>query len=186
MGGLFGGGGVTYKMPADNSGAMMMQLLKMQMEQASASQKAAEEAAKRAAEEQKQAAIRAEDTAAAQRATQSQTAASEMLSRLNTQQQLTDDAQRKKLEDQYAAEGMAATGGGYDYNKARQEALGNLGAASPYLSATAYNLAASPYTTNPAMTTAGTINDGTTGADTRINKNVFSLPNTQGLTFGGS
>ncbi len=186
MGGLFGGGGVTYKMPADNSGAMMMQLLKMQMEQASASQKAAEEASKRAAEEQKQSAIRAEDVAAAQRSTQSQTAASEALSRLNTQQQLTDEAAKKKLDDQYAAEGMAATGGGFDYNKSRQEALGNLGAASPFLSSTAANLAASPFSMNPAMTTVGNINDGATGTDTRINRNVFSLPNTQGLTFGGS
>lgn len=186
MGGLFGGSNVTYKMPADNSGAMMMALLESQAQQAAASQRAAEEAAKRAAEEQKQAAIRSEDTAAAQRVTQSQTAASEALARMNTEQQLSDEAAKKKLEDEYAAAGMAATGGGYDYNKARQEALGNLGSASPYLSATAYNLAASPSMMNPALTTAGTINEGFGGTKNKTNQNVFTLPNTQGLSFGGS
>lgn len=186
MGGLFGGGGVSYQMPADNSGAMMMQLLKQQSEQAAASQRAAEEAAKRAAEEQKQAAIRAEDTAAAQRMTQSQTAASETLARMNTEQKLSDEASKKKLDEDYAAAGMSATGGGFDYNKARQEALGNLGAASPYLSATAYNIAASPSMTNPALTTAGMINEGFGGSKNKTNQNVFTLPNTQGLSFGGS
>jgi hypothetical protein len=167
--------------PQDNS--MMMALLQLQQTQFAASQAAAKAAAEKAAEEQKQSLIRAEDAYAAQRDSQSETSASETLSRLNTQQELSDEAEKKKLEDRYAAEGMAATGGGYDYNKARQEALGNLGAASPYLSATAANLANSPSVMNPAMTT---INAGATGTDTKINKNVFSLPTTQGLTFGGS
>ena len=173
-------------MPPDNSGAMMMALLQQQSQKAAASQKAAEEAAKRSAEEQKQTAIRSEDTAAAQRVSQSQTSASEALARMNTEQKFSDEAAKKQLDEDYAAAGMAATGGGYDYNKARQDALGNLGSASPYLSATAYNLAASPSMTNPALTTAGNINEGFGGTQNKTNKNVFALPNTQGLSFGGS
>lgn len=180
------GGSPSAPAPVQQDNSMMIALLQQQIQQSAAAQRAAEEAAKRAAEEQRQSLIRSEDTSAGQRAAQSQTAASETLARLNTQQELSDEASKKKMEDQYTAEGMAATGGGYDYNKARQEALGYLGAASPFLSSTAANAAASPYAMNPAMTTAGTVNQGFGGTQNKTNKNVFAMPNSQGLTFGGS
>jgi hypothetical protein len=187
MGGSRGGGGrqepqVIYQQAPNNNDAMFMALLQQQSALAAASQQAAKEAAAKAAEEQKQAAIRTEDIFAAQRVAQGQAAASDALSRLNTQGKLADEAKKKELDDSYNAAGYAATGGGYDYNKAREEALSNLGQAYPYLSRTSSNRAASPMLVNPALTTAAT----SSSENDKINKSTFSLPKTTGLLFGGS
>jgi hypothetical protein len=99
-------------------------------------------------------------------------------------QSLEDTAAATKLRQEQEAAGAAATGGGFDVNAARNAALSNLGAAASTLPATAANLAANPAIVNPAMTTAQSLNTGAGGGTQRTN--VFTLPSTQNLTFGGA
>lgn len=173
MGGRGGGG----KPPKDNSMAMMMAMMQMQMQ-------AAQQAAAQAAEAQRQAAIRAEDSAAEQRMTQSQQSAVDTLKRMESTQNIEDASKKTAYQKEQEAAGLSATGGGYDINAARNAALANLGAASTTLPATAANLAANPQIANPAMTTAASINQGSGGTTQR--SNLFTLPSTKNLVFGGA
>jgi hypothetical protein len=178
MGGLFGGGGnITYKMPADNSAAMMQQMMQMQIQ-------AARDAAAAAEKAQREAAIAAENRSAEQRMQQSTQGAADALSRMNESQYLVDQAALNKYKQEQEAAGTAATGGGFDINASRNAALANLGAASTTLPSTAANLAANPALINPALTTAESQNVGTGGTTQKTNQ--FSLPQAKNLTFGGA
>ena len=178
MGGLFGGGGnITYSMPADNSAAIMQQMMQMQIQ-------AAREAAAAAEKAQREAAIAAEDRSAEQKMLQSTQGAADTLSRMQASQSLADQAALNRYKQEQEAAGMAATGGGFDINASRNAALANLGAASTTLPSTAANLAANPALINPALTTAESQNVGTGGTTQRTN--VFTLPNAEKLTFGGA
>jgi len=166
--------GGSPKMPApppDNSMAIMQMMMQHQ-------QQMANEAAARAEKAQRDAAIRAEDTAAEQRVLQGAGGAQQALSRMESMQGLEDTAKLDQQRQQDLGTGLAATGGGYDVNKAREEAMMNLGMASSALPQTPYNLAASTRLYNPAMTTAG--------QQTEQRQNLFTLPDTSGLIFGGS
>ena len=162
---------------ADNSMALMMEMMKQQ--QAAAAAAAAESA--RAARE---ATISAENRYSGERQLQSVQGASDTLARMSEMQKLSDAAALDKAQKENLAAGMAATGGGYDINAARNAALANLGAASTTLPSTAANLAANPSLVNPALTTAASQNTGTGGTTQRTN--VFTLPSASQLTFGGA
>jgi hypothetical protein len=174
MGGSKGGGKPPKQ---DNSMAMMMAMMQAQ-------QQAAQQAAAEAARAQREAALAAENQAAEQRMTQSQQAAVDTLKRMESMQSLEDASKKTSYQKEQEAAGLSATGGGYDINAARNAALANLGAASTTLPATAANLAANPQLTNPAMTTAGSLNQGSGGSSQR--SNLFTLPNTKNLVFGGA
>lgn len=171
MGGFGGGGGSRSAPPPppDNSMAIMAMMMQAQQQMAA-------EAAARAEKAQREAAIRAEDVAAENRVAQGERGASQALSRLEDIQGLEDQAKADEAKQLAESTGLAATGGGYDVNAAREEAMKNLGMSSSALPQTPFNLAASTKTYNPAATTAGQ----------EKRQNLFQLPDTTGLIFGGS
>jgi hypothetical protein len=183
------GGGKSKPAPAPDNSAMIALIqsqMAQQAEQFAAAQKAALEAEERATKAQEEAALRAENVSASEKMQQSFTNAQSNLANLEARQQLEDAQAQETAAQQYAAAGAAATGGGYDINAAREEALKNLGAASGTLPSTAANRAAMAAGSNPAMTTAASqlANMGAGGSAQR--QNVFTLPQAKNLTFGGS
>jgi hypothetical protein len=73
--------------------------------------------------------------------------------------------------------------GNFDFANTKQGALQQLGAASGTLPQTGSNLLTGTYGLNPAATTAAAALNKT--GDTK-QKNQYLMPNTSGLTFGGS
>lgn len=153
-----GGGGGSDSGGSQYDPAMMMYFSQMQSQQA-----AQAEAARKAQED---ALTEAQKQSASMTAQQAETSAQQQIS----QEEATRKA--KELEDQrtqqtgYSAAANAAIGAGYDVNRARQEQLANL--------ASGINLPAYGY--ESANAGAG----GTGRA-----ANVFNLPKTTGITFGG-
>lgn len=133
---------------------------------------AAEEAAEKAA-------IQSQTTMSQQAAQQNMQDVEQRMLGQNTMQQLSDqnavNAYGKSLTS--GAENMT---GNFDLSQARQGALQQLGAASGTLPQSGANLIGNMYGQNPAaMTTAANVLNKTGNAPSII-------PNTTGLTFGGS
>ena len=186
MGGSKGGGGSPPPAP-DNSAmiALIQAQMAQQAQQFKDAQKLALDAEERARVTQEEAALRAENVGAGQMMQQSFSNAQSNLANLEAQQQLQDQQSKDTAAQQYAAAGASATGGGYDINAAREQALKNLGAASGTLPSTVANQGSMYNARNPAMNTAaGYANMGAGGTSQR--QNVFTLPQAKNLTFGGS
>jgi hypothetical protein len=154
---LGGGGGGGGADQSQYDPAMMMYFSQMQSQQA-----AQAEATRKAQEDALAEARKQSASTTAQQAEQS------------AQQQISQDAatqKAKELEEQkaqqniYAATGQSAIGGGFDINKARQEQLANI--------ASGINL---PFYNESS-------NTGASG--TGRPANVFNLPKTTGIKFGG-
>ena len=155
--------------------AMQQAMLQAQIDAAELQRIAAEDAAK-------QAAIQSQSTMAQQAAQQNMQDVSQKLTGQNTMQELADQNAAKAYGKSLTtgAENMT---GNFDFAKTKQGALQQLGAASGTLPQTDANLLSNIYGLNPAATTAATALNKT--GDTK-QKNQYLMPNTSGLTFGGS
>lgn len=155
--------------------AMQQAMLQAQIDAAERQRIAAEEAAK-------QAAIQSQSSMAQQAAQQNMQDVSQKLSGQNTMQELADQNAAKAYGKSLTtgAENMT---GDFDFSKTKQGALQQLGAASGTLPQTGSNLLTGTYGLNPAATTAAAALNKT--GDTK-QKNQYLMPNTSGLTFGGS
>jgi hypothetical protein len=170
MGG--GGGGSKPKKQTqtgpDPMMAFLAQMQSQQAAQAAAAQKAQEEALKQS-----------QITAGTQRQQQSEQAARQELATMGSMQSIRDANALLAAQQAQTTAGQQATGGGFDFNKSREEALANLGAASGMLPSTYSN--APTTSVNPAL--SGLANQG---AGTESKKsNMFSLPSSSDLKFGG-
>jgi len=166
------GGGSKPKPKAEGPDPMLGFLAQMQAQQAAqaaAAQKAQEEALKQS-----------QMTAGTQRQQQSEQAARQELATMGSMQSIRDANALLAAQQAQATAGQMATGGGYDVNKAREEALSNLGAAQGMLPSTPSNLPSTAV--NPAL--AGLVNQG--AASTSKKANIFSLPSSSDLKFGGA
>lgn len=166
--------------------AMMKMNMQMNQQQM-AMQQAMLQAQIDAAERQRIAA----ENAAREAAIQSQTSMAQQAYQQNMQdigQKLVGQETKQELADKNALSaynksitgGAEAMTGDFDYSKSKQNALKQLGAVSGTLPQTSSNVA-DIYGINPAATTAGSINK-----QTNQPKSQYLIPNTTGLTFGGT
>lgn len=155
-----GGGGGKI----DPTTAMMIQY----MSQMQAQQAAQAEAARQA---QQQALLEAQQQSAAAQAKQGEMGAQQFLSQAGGMQQAKDIAALQAQQAAQQAAGASAVGGGYDISKAQQEQAANLA-----------GIGTMP--TGAKLPFYG-MGDTTTGEVTTKYANVFNLPKTGGLTFGG-
>jgi hypothetical protein len=172
-----------------NQELAMMQMNQQMNQQQMAMQQSMLQAQIDAADRQRVAAEKAAQEAAIQSQSQmAQQAAQQNLS--DVQQKLTGQNTMQELADQNAAKaynksittGAEAMTGDYDFAKSKQNALTQLGAASGTLPQTQSNTLSNIYGLNPAATTAASVNKQTG----EQKKNQYLVPNTTGLTFGGS
>jgi hypothetical protein len=132
-----------------------------------------------AAEAQRQALLQSQVAAGAQAEQMGESAAQQQLATMGSMQSIRDANALLASQQAQATAGQQATGGGFDFNKSREEALANLGAAGGMLPTTAVNV---PTTSvNPAL--AGLVNQGAGAAAKKAN--MFSLPSSSDLKFGG-
>lgn len=171
-----GGGGKKGSKPKkqtstgqDQTMAFLAQMQSQQAAQAAAAQQAQEEALRQS-----------QITAGTQRQQQGEQAARQELATMGSMQSIRDANALLAAQQAQATAGQQATGGGFDFNKSREEALANLGAASGILPTTAANIPAS--VVNPAL--ANLVNQGA-GAEAK-KANIFSLPSSSDLKFGGA
>jgi hypothetical protein len=99
---------------------------------------------------------------------------------MGSMQSIRDANAKLAAQQAQSAAGQQATGGGFDFNRSREEALANLGAAGGMLPTTAANIPATNIV-NPAL--AGLVNQGSQAAK---RANMFSLPSSSDLKFGGA
>ena len=161
-----GGGGGT---PSDPTLDFLAQMQAQQAAQAAAAEKAQQEALKQS-----------QMTVGTQRQQQAEQAARQELATAGSMQSIRDANALLAAQQAQATAGQQATGGGFDFNKSREEALANLGAAAGILPTTAANIPAT--TVNPAL--ANLVNQGAGAAAKKAN--VFSLPYSSDLKFGGA
>jgi hypothetical protein len=154
-GGKKGAGSASYD-------PMMAFMSQMQSDQA-----AQAEAARLA---QQQALIEAQQQSALASARQGEMAAQQTLSQAGAMQQAKDIAALQAQQKSATAAGQAAVGGGFDIAKAQQEQAANLAGTG-----------AIPSTKLPFY---GMDDTSTTTPATR-SANIFNLPKSSGLTFGG-
>jgi hypothetical protein len=126
-------------------------------------QQAAQAAA--SAEAQKQALIQSQIQAGAQAELAGEQAAKQQLATAGSMQSIRDANALQSAQTAASAVGQQATGGGFDVNAARQQALTNLGTGSSMLPQTPANVASM----------------GQPKAS-----NIFSLPKSSDLKFGGA
>lgn len=155
--------------------AMQQSMLQSQLDAAEKQRVAAEEAAK-------QAAIQSQSTMAQQAAQQNMQDVNQKLTGKNTMQELADQNAAKAYGKSLTT-GAENVTGNFDFAKTKQGALQQLGAASGTLPQTDANLFSNIYGLNPAATTAASALNKT--GDTK-QKNQYLMPNTSGLTFGGT
>lgn len=155
--------------------AMQQAMLQAQIDAAERQRVAAEEAAK-------QAAIQSQSSMAQQAAQQNMQDIGQKLTGQNTMQELADQNAAKAY-GKTITTGAENVTGGYDFAKAKQNALQQLGAASGTLPQTQPNTLSNIYGLNPAATTAAAALNKT--GDTK-KQNQYLMPNTSGLTFGGT
>ena len=138
------------------------------------------EQAAAAEEAQKQALIQSQMTAGTQRQQQAEQAARQQLATAGSMQSIRDANALLAAQQAQATAGQQATGGGFDFNRSREEALANLGSVSGMLPTTPVNI---PKTNivNPAL--AGFANQG---GEASKRANMFSLPSSSDLKFGGA
>jgi hypothetical protein len=139
--------------------AYMAQMQSAQAAQAEAARKAQEEAI---LETQRQSALAS--------ARQGEMAAQQTLSQAGAMQQAKDIAAQQAQKQASTAAGESAIGGGFDVSKARQEQMANLAGtgAIPSAKLPFYGMG-----------------DASTMTPTARSANVFNLPKSSGLTFGG-
>ena len=163
-----------------------MQMQQQQMDYQTAMLQSQIDAAERqriAAEEaSRQAAIQSQSSMAQQASTQNMQDIEQKLIGKNTMQELADknasNAYNKSL-----TVGAENVTGNFDFAKTKQGALKQLGAASGTLPQTDSNLLSNTYGLNPAATTAASALNKT-GASKQQVQSI--MPNTSGLTFGGT
>lgn len=141
-------------------------------------QRAAEAAAAEAA---RQAAIQAQNTSAQQQQQSGQALASQGLSSQNIVQQAKDQAALSASTAAGQAGAGATTGGGFNINAAKQQALNNLGAAAGTLPQTQANVVGGA---------ANAMNPAVAGASNYINQigntpSSVATPSVSGIKFGG-
>lgn len=163
-----GGAGGAKKVKSD---PMMDYLSQMQSQQ--------DAQIAQAAEAQRQALIQSQMASGAQAEQMGESAAQQQLATMGSMQSIRDANALLAAQQAQATAGQQATGGGFDFNKSREEALANLGAASGMLPTTAVN--APTTSVNPAL--AGLVNQGAGAAAKKAN--MFSLPSSSDLKFGG-
>ncbi len=155
--------------------AMQQAMLQAQLDAAEKQRVAAEEAAR-------QAAIQSQSSIAQQASTQNLQDIDQKLTGKNTMQELADqnasNAYNKSL-----TTGAENVTGNFDFAKTKQGALQQLGAVSGTLPQTDANLLSNIYGLNPAATTAASALNKT-GASKQQVQSI--MPNTSGLTFGGT
>ena len=132
-----------------------------------------------AAEAQRQALLQSQMAAGSQAEQMGESAAQQQLATMGSMQSIRDANALLAAQQAQATAGQQATGGGFDFNKSREEALANLGAASGMLPTTYSN--APTTSVNPAL--AGLVNQGAGAAAKKAN--MFSLPSSSDLKFGG-
>jgi hypothetical protein len=139
--------------------AQQAQMAQLQQQQAEQARQDAMADRKRIEEQQRQAAIEGQNASAAQLRRQQESKAQQELSAVSNAQTIAD--QQKKEEERQAAlnAGAQATGAGYNLNAARKQALVGMG---------------------------GTPNLPATEANQATSSNVFTMPKTTGLQFGGT
>ena len=163
-----GGAGGAKKVKSD---PMMDYLSQMQSQQ--------DAQIAQAAEAQRQALIQSQMASGAQAEQMGESAAQQQLATMGSMQSIRDANALLAAQQAQATAGQQATGGGFDFNKSREEALANLGAASGMLPTTYSN--APTTSVNPAL--AGLVNQGAGAAAKKAN--MFSLPSSSDLKFGG-
>jgi hypothetical protein len=132
-----------------------------------------------AAEAQRQALLQSQMAAGSQAEQMGESAAQQQLATMGSMQSIRDANALLAAQQAQATAGQQATGGGFDFNKSREEALANLGAAAGMLPSTYSN---APMTSvNPAL--SGLVNQGAGAASKK--SNMFSLPSSSDLKFGG-
>jgi hypothetical protein len=166
-----GGGSKPKKQTQTGPDPMIAFLADMQTQQA--------KQAKAAERTQQEALKQSQITAGTQQQQQSEQAARQELATMGSMQSIRDANALLASQQAQATAGQQATGGGFDFNKSREEALFNLGAASGMLPTTAVN--APTTSVNPAL--AGLVNQGAGAASKKAN--MFSLPSSSDLKFGG-
>lgn len=154
--------------------AQQQEMLRYQMDQAEKQRLANEEAAK-------QAAIQTQSATAQSAAQQNAQDVAQKLEGMNAMQNLADQSALNQYQ-QAMTTGAENVTGGYDMGNAKTSAMEQLGVASGVLPQTPSNLVGSINAINPAMTTAANSQAG----GTRKPQNQFNMPNTSGLTFGGT
>jgi len=122
-------------------------------------QKAYELERQRLEEQQKQAAIESQNASAAQLRRQQESKAQQELSAVSSAQTMADQQKQEQERQAALTAGAQATGAGYNLGAARQRALYGMG---------------------------GTPNLPTTESNQPTASNVFSMPKTTGLQFGGT
>lgn len=150
--------GGSYSAPPPPDMTPLLKQIELQREQMAQAQKAADEANRRSL-------IQSQDTAAQQGMTQANVAAQQALGRQQAYQQAMDSASQAAARSAAGTAGAAQTGGPIDVTGAAATKLAMLGTTSGQLPATA----TTPTTPTARPTTT----------------NLFNLPNTSGLTFGG-
>jgi len=159
-GGKNGGGGVD-----PSTGMMMEYMSQMQAQQASQA-----EAARQA---QKAAFIESQKQAAASAAQQGELGSQQMLEQTGAMQQARDITAKEAQQRAYGAIGQSAVGEGFDINQAKQQQLSNIAGTG--------NI---PYTSSAKLPFYGYNQNQDSGATGKY-ANIFSMPKTKGLTFGG-
>ena len=166
-----GGGGGAGGAKKVKSDPMMDYLSQMQSQQ--------DAQIAQAAEAQRQALLQSQMAAGAQAEQMGESAAQQQLATMGSMQSIRDANALLAAQQAQATAGQQATGGGFDFNKSREEALANLGAAAGMLPSTYSN--APTTSVNPALT--GLVNQGAGAASKKAN--MFSLPSSSDLKFGG-
>ena len=126
-----------------------------------------------AAEAQRQAILQAQLASSQQMAQQGEQQAAQQLATANSMQSIRDANALLASKQAQSQAGQQATGGGFDVNASRQQALTNLGATSGMIPTTPSNFM-DQYQSNPAAM----------GLSKKAN--TFSLPQTSDLKFGGA
>jgi hypothetical protein len=163
----------SKKKPQQTKSDPMMDYLSQMQEQQNAQ-------IAQAAEAQKQALLQSQIAAGSQAEQTGESAARQQLATMGSMQSIRDANAKLAAQQAQSAAGQQATGGGFDFNRSREEALANLGAAGGMLPTTAANIPATNIV-NPAL--AGLVNQGSQAAK---RANMFSLPSSSDLKFGGA
>jgi hypothetical protein len=165
-----GGGGGSKRKPKQESGEdpMIKYLAQMQNDQKTG-QIAQIEAARKA---QQEAMLETQRQAALASARQGEMAAQQSLSQAGAMQKAQDIAASEAQQKAFGSAGSAAIGGGFDIGKARGEQAANLAGTGSIPS-----MGGLPY--------YGMGSDTTDMGPKSRTANMFNLPQTKGLTFGG-
>jgi len=130
-----------------------------------------------AAEAQRQALIQSQIVSGQQSQLQGEQSAKQDLATANSMQAIRDANALLASQQAQATAGQQATGGGFDVNASQQEALANIGAAQSMLPTTPANVMAPATPVNPVLS-------GFAGQNAK-KSNIFSLPKSSDLKFGG-